>query len=80
MTISALEITRDQFDNIQKVEAVVLRDYEREDGSRFSKLVKWGDAAEMQIVANTPEILIVPNCVKCLGQQMVMVSDLLPPA
>ena len=72
-----LEVTQQQLDNIQKCEAVVIREWERPDGSRFSKVMAWGDADEMQDQADTPALLVAPNGFSIICQKLLMVSDLL---
>jgi hypothetical protein len=39
-----IEITQAQYDVILKCEAVVIREYELENGSRIGRLLAWGDA------------------------------------
>ena len=72
-----VEITQQEFDDIKQCEAVVIREYERADGSRIGKAVAWGDADEMQDQADTPGLFVVPVGLSIVCQQMVLVSDLL---
>lgn len=77
--VCPVEITQQDFDSIKRCEAVVIREYVGTDGSRFARAVAWGDADEMQDQADTPGIFVVPVEFSIIGQQMVLVSDLLEP-
>ena len=74
-----LEITDTDLGSIQKCEAVVIREYERRDGSRVAKAVAWGDAGEMKDQAATAGIFLLPVGYRIVRQKMVLVSELLPP-
>ena len=74
-----LEVTSEEFADISKCEAVVLREYERPDGSRFAKAVGWGDLDEMTDQAETVFVLMVPTGLKYIAQQVIPVSELLKP-
>ena len=75
--VCPVEITQQEYNDITRCEVVVIREYERADGSRFAKAVAWGDADEMQDQADTQCIVIVPVGFSIVGQKMVLVSDLL---
>ena len=80
MNICSLEVTQEEMDAIQHCEAVVVRNYERADGSHYSSLVAWGDESEMQDQADCPHMFIVPvGWSSIVGQEMVLVRDLIPP-
>lgn len=74
-----LEVTQAELDDIQQCEALVVREYERSDGSRYSRPVAWGDADEMKDAADTPGIFIVPVGLSIVCQKMLLVSELLGP-
>jgi hypothetical protein len=73
-----LSITQQQYDEIAKCEAVVVREWERDDGTRFGEIIDWGDNSEMRDIADTPQILIVPLGIKSVGKVVVPVSQLIP--
>jgi len=75
--ICPLEVTQQEVDDIKQCEAVVIREYEREDGSRIGRPVAWGDVDEMQDQADRFCICVVPFGFSIVCQQMVLVSDLL---
>lgn len=79
MTVCQLEVSQNEFDELMKCEAVCLREYERDDGSRFSKIIDMGDKEEMDAIAATPKILVVHRGVKLIGDMSVYVRDLLKP-
>ena len=72
-----LEVTQHQLTDIQHCEAVVVREYEQADGSRFARPVAWGDASEMQDAVDTPSLFIVPVGFRIVGQRVVPVRDLI---
>lgn len=75
-----LEMTQEEYDDIKTAEAVVVREYEREDGSRFACLVEHGGLEEMKIIADRTWIFIrLTGQPKIVGQLAVAVSDLLGP-
>lgn len=76
-SVCPLQMSQQQFDNIKQCEAVVVREYERADGSRFANAVAWGDADEMRDQAETPRIFIVPEGLSVVGHRVVLVSELL---
>ena len=74
-----IDVTQNDIDAFSKCEAVVIREYDRDGGSRMGKVIAWGDADEMQDLANTPGIYIVPVGLHIVCDVMKLVSDLLPP-
>lgn len=72
-----LEMTQQQLDDIRQCEAVVVREYETDGGRRFAHPVAWGDADEMRDAAETRGLFIIPVGVKIIGQQCLMVAELL---
>jgi len=78
-TVCQVHVSQTQADEIRQCEAVVVRTYERKDGSTFAVPVRWGEREEMEIVADTPRILLGRRGQTCLGDSVVLVSDLLPP-
>ena len=72
-------VTQEDYDQFRFSEAVVVVEYERQDGSRFGQIEAWGDAEEMQDQADTPRIAIVPVGLRLICQSPVLVSDLLNP-
>ncbi len=75
--VCRLKMTQQEFDRVNQCEAVIVREYEREDGSRFAKAVAWGDADEMQDQASTPTMQIVPVGLSIVCQRAIPVSELL---
>lgn len=71
-----LEITTEQWNDIQHCESVVVREYERLDGSRVARAVAWGDAEEMELQAETPAMFIVPVGFHIICQRAIPVNDL----
>jgi hypothetical protein len=64
---------------LSECEAVVVRTYERPDGTRFAKVIACGTTEEMEEEAITPKLLLTfPGC-ECVGDSVVPVSELLPP-
>lgn len=74
----SLELTPSQLHSISQCEAVIVREYETEDGRRFAQAVAWGDADEMRSQAETPGLYVVPEGVKIVAQRAVPVSEILP--
>ncbi len=74
-----VEITQHEWKQISNAESVVIREFEREDGSRFAQAINWGSPEEMKDLAERPEILIVPVGVHVVGQRAVATSELLRP-
>lgn len=77
MSEVVLELTQQELDDISKCEAVIVRDYQRADGSMFARAVAYGDADEMHEQASIRGLCIVPVGLSVVCQQVVMVSDLL---
>lgn len=75
-----VSISPEQLRQIETAEAVLLRDYENDAGERWSSFVRCGDAEEMQVVADTPKIFMVPNGLHTISHSVVLVRDLLMPA
>ena len=69
----------EEYEAVKQSEAVVIREYDLADGSRVGKIVAWGDADEMQDIADTPGIYIVPAGTSIACQIMKRVAELLPP-
>ena len=74
-----VEITQHEFEKIAGAESVVMREFEREDGSRFAQAINWGGSEEMENLAKRSEILILPVGVHVVGQRAVKTSELLKP-
>ena len=72
-----LEITVDDYRQIEKCEAVVIREFERLDESRFAIAAAWGDFEEMNDQCETNGLLVVKNGVKFICQKVVLVKSLL---
>ena len=72
-----LAVTQQEYDQIQQCEAVIVREYERPDGSRFANAVAWGDLAEMEVQASTPSLLVVPVGLSIVCQRAIPVSEVL---
>jgi len=75
--VCQLEMTQSEYDRVKLCESVIVREYERADGSRFAKAVAWGDADEMEEQAEMPSLHIVPAGVSIICQRAVPVSELL---
>lgn len=78
MTCS-VEIDQSEYEEIRKHDYVVLREWESVAGHRFAKLAYWGSKEECEDITRENDILIVPNDVKYIGDQVVKVKDLLSP-
>lgn len=76
MDTCPLEVTQQVLDDIEQCEAVVIRERERPDGSRFSRAVAWGDADEIKDQADTHALLLVRDGMKIICQKMLLVSEL----
>ena len=74
-----LEITQQEFDAIAKCESVVVREYERADGTHYAEAVAWVDSEEMQDAASTRGLFVVPVGVSIVCQTAIPVSELLGP-
>ncbi len=74
-----LEITQHEFEQITAADSVVIREFEREDGSRFAQAINWGSSEEMKDLAERSEILIVPVGVHVVCQRAVKTLELLKP-
>ena len=77
MTTCITEVTQEELDEITKCEAVVIREYERDDGSRFGKIIAWGDSEEMQDVADMHGIYVMPVGLHIICDSKVLVKDLI---
>jgi len=76
MTECRLEISESDWRDIQHCEAVIVREYESQDGQRrFARAVAWGDYDEMKEQSET--LFVVPVGVKIIGQQVMRVDVLL---
>ena len=75
--VCPLELSQQEYDDVQQCEAVVVREYEREDGSRFGQLVAWGDEVDMNDQCKMPVLSIVLNGVSIVCQRVILVSELL---
>lgn len=75
--VCQLEMTQQEYDRMKQCESVIVREYERSDGSRFAKAVAWGDAEEMQEQASTPTMQIIPAGLSIVCQRAIPVSELL---
>ena len=71
-----LEVTQDEYDQVMQCEAVIVREYQRADGSRVAQAVAWGDADEMHDEASRPVIQIVPVGLTIVDQRVIPVSEL----
>lgn len=72
-----LQVTQQEYDDIRKCEAVIVREYESQDGTHFAVPMAWGDLAEMEEQATAPGVAILPAGVSIVSQQVVPVADLL---
>lgn len=75
----SVEMTQHEFEQITNADSVVIREFEREDGSRFAQAINWGSSDEMKDLAERREILIVPVGVHVISQRAVKTSELLKP-
>ena len=75
-----VSISPEQLTEIMTAEAVLLREYENDAGERWASLLRCGDAEEMQVIADTPKIFVVPNGLHTISHSVVLVRDLLMPA
>lgn len=71
-----LEVTQHEVDEIVHNESVVIREYERSDGSRYAKAVAWGDHDEMIDQASIKGMFIIPVGIKIVCQRAFKVSDI----
>ena len=81
MTIECpLEMTSEEWEEAQDHEAIVVREFEREeDGSRFGKVMAWGTEEEMSELAEQVVTCIIPVGVKAIGHTVVKIEDLIGP-
>ena len=77
MSECPLRMTQAEYSQILKCDAVIVREYERDNGNRWAVPVAWGDAKEMQSQAESPTLQVVPVGVKIVCQRAVLVSELL---
>jgi hypothetical protein len=73
-------ITPDLYAKLKDCEAVAVRHYERPDGSRFCKVFAAGSNDEMKELTETPGLLLSFPGAEYLGDTVVPVSELVPPA
>ena len=71
-----LEVTQEEHDQFMKCEAVIVREYQRPDGSRVAQVLAWGDAEEMHDQASRPVIQLVPVGLTIVDQRVMPVSEL----
>jgi regulator of protease activity HflC (stomatin/prohibitin superfamily) len=64
---------------LKDCDSVLVREYERTDGTRFGKVVRAGNAADPDSLAGTPGLLLLMPGVKDIREYVVPVSELLPP-
>jgi hypothetical protein len=76
MSECPLQMTHDEYRQILKCDAVIVREYERDNGNRWAVPVAWGDAEEMQQQAEIPTLQVVPEGVSIVCQRAVLVSEL----
>ena len=75
-----LQVSTDDYEKLDHVEAVCIREYERGDGSRFALIVAFGDLDEMKSRAERVEMIIVfDGDPKIVANVATLVADLLPP-
>ena len=75
-----LHVTPEEVEEIKNYEAVLVREYERKDGSRFAEVISMGSIDEMKSEAERPEILLrFDGSPELIGSIAVLVSALLPP-
>ena len=80
MSECVTEITDEQYQAILNFEAVVIIEFEKEDGSRYGELHYEGDLDECQAEAERPELIIrFKSCDKIIGKTAVRVCDLIKP-
>lgn len=72
-----LEVTQREFAQIVDAEAVVVREYERADSSRFACVIAYGRAEEMEDLAKRSEIILLPVGVHVVCQQAIRSVELL---
>jgi len=80
MSECPLQMTQAEYSQILKCDAVIVREYERDNGTRWAVPVAWGDAEEMQEQAEIPTLQVVIDGVqgvKIVCQRAVLVSELL---
>jgi len=76
--VCQLNVEPHEYEAFSKCEAVVVREYEGPSG-RFAHVVDWGDWDDMEIAADRPELLVLPNGVSVIAQQPVLVAMLIQP-
>lgn len=72
-----LSVSQAEYDAMSQCEAVIVREYERDDGGRFAQAVAWGDYDEMVDQAETPGLYVVPVGVTIICQRAIRTEDLL---
>ncbi len=60
-------------------EFVTVREYERDDGTRFANVIGAGTEGEMDSLVGTPGLLLVMSGLNYVGDRVVPVAELLPP-
>lgn len=81
MTVAPIQVTGAEWDEILNHEAVVIREWECKDGTRFAEILHWGEWEECRDIASTNKmltnkLLIVPLGLKVIGDFARKVVDL----
>ena len=77
MSVCPLNVTQNEYDSFSKCEAVIIREYERiKDGSRFAKVVAWGDYDELVEQLETPGLVVVPAGLTIICHVVKKVNEL----
>ena len=72
-----LDVTQKEFDAFSQAEAVVVREYETDNGRRFARVVAWGDLDEMKDQADALGLYVVPVGVRIICQRAILLKDLI---
>lgn len=78
MSETPLNVTTDEYLKLLKHEAIVTLEGETAGGDRFAEMIFCGTRAECERELEAREMIAVPQGVKVIGKQVVLVQDLLP--
>ena len=73
------QVTPERFAQLKDCDSGVVREYEREDGTRFGKVIRVGNAADPDSLSSTPGLLLMLPGIKDIREYVVPVSELIPP-
>lgn len=71
-----LNVEAEDWLQIQRCEAVIIREYETKEGVRFAHAVAWGDLDEMEDQNSEPNMCIIPVGVSFILQKVMLIKEI----